>query len=140
MDGFRHVTHHRPVRPSWAWPAPSYSDVSPGDPRLNPWDWDDGKYSVIPLRNIETLDDRDVFRFEIAEAGEYRISVSGQPAGVWFVWDAIGNLFADFENAPVSESSLHYDSGAYYAVVGTPYESSGNTGNYTVSITIVPAE
>ncbi len=112
------------------------SDVSPGDPGLNPWDWADGPFSVIPRRGIESLDDRDVFRYEITDAGTYRVSVSAQPdgVGIWYIWNELGNLFAESKGDPVSEFVLHHDPGAYYAEVGTPYQSSGNTGDYTVSL------
>ena len=49
------------------------SDVPPDDPGLNAWDWwetQDGH--AQPMRGLESLDDRDFFRFEIAKQGPTR--------------------------------------------------------------------
>ena len=112
------------------------SDVAPDDPGLNSWDWASYRESAIPRQGVESLDDRDVFRFRIPDAGIYRLSMGGQPAGVgiWYVWDHRGNLFRSYQDGPVASAQSHYGPGAYYVEVGAPYESSGNTGDYTVSL------
>ena len=79
---------------------------------------------------IASLDDRDVFRIEIADAGEYQLSVTEAPTGVgiWYIWDHKGNLVAEAETAPEALTTLRLEPGTYYAEVGTPYSSDGNTG------------
>ena len=120
------------------------SDVAPDDAGLNPWDWK--PYLTLqgttvnelmrPRRGIETLDDRDAFRFEIPRAGLYRVTVSDGPAdvGVWIVWDRHGNFWSNPLTAPVASYVEAYNPGTYYVEIGTPYTSSGNTGSYTVSL------
>ena len=120
------------------------SDVAPDDPGLNPWDWK--PYLTLqgttvndlmrPRRGIETLDDRDAFRFQIPQAGRYRITVSEAPpgVGVWIVWDGNGDFWSNPLTAPVASYVDGYNPGTYYVVIGTPYTSSGNTGTYTVSL------
>ena len=127
------------------------TDVAKDDPGLNPWDWKinaplrqgqetDGV--VRPRRGIESLDDRDVFRYQIAEAGTYRVSVSDQPTGVgiWYVWDKTGNTWLSATTAPVASFDRHHEPGTYHVEIGTPYESTGNTGSYTVSVKTVTDE
>ena len=135
------------LRPGQARTANIDSDVSSDDPGLNPWDWkphltlqgnSDGV--MRPRRGIESLDDRDAFRFQIPRAGLYRITVSNGPpgVGVWVVWDRNGNLWSYPETAPVQSYVDGYDPGTYYVVIGTPYQSSGNIGIYTVSLAEEP--
>ena len=121
------------------------SDVAPNDPGLNPWDWKitpplrtgvPGDDVVRPRRGIESLDDRDVFRFEISEAGEYQLSVSDGPTGVgiWFIWDRNGNFVAWSDTEPEVSMVISLEPGAYFAEIGTPFTSSGNTGSYTFAV------
>ncbi len=124
------------------------SDVAPDDPGLNFWDWKitpplrpghDTDGVVRPRRGIESLDDRDVFRYVIEDAGMYEITVSNQPEGVgiWYVWDELGNLWYGTLEGPEESIEEHHDTGTYYVVVGTPYESEGNTGAYNISLEAV---
>ena len=121
------------------------SDVANDDSGLNAWDWNiepplrsggETDDVVRPRRGIESLDDRDVFRYEIAEEGTYRLSLTGQPTGVgiWYIWDYQGNLWIQATEAPVETIEWDHEPGTYYAEVGTPYESEGNTGSYTLSV------
>ena len=112
------------------------SDVSPDDPGLNPWDWSVHEDEGVPLHGIESLDDRDAFRFEIAEEGTYRVSVSDGPpsVGIWATWEEDGHVRIEQDNIPVESLEDHYEPGTYLATVGTPYVSSGNTGLYTLSL------
>ena len=119
------------------------SDVAPTDPRVNSWDWSPGYLSgpePWPRQGIESLDDRDVFRFEIVEGGLYRLRVTAphHQIGVWIVWDHMGNLWSYPRVAPTRSFIADYEPGTYYAEVGTTYESSGATGPYTLSLTPVP--
>lgn len=109
------------------------SDVAPDDPDLEPGIWGG--------QGVEMLDDRDVFRFRIADAGEYMVSLSGQPFGVGirYVWDGpLGNLWLDPGDVLVESFVGHYEPGTYYVEVGTPFESEGNTGTYTVTLAAAP--
>ena len=119
------------------------SDVSPDDPGLNPWDWwetHDGY--AIPARGLESLDDRDFFRFEIAEAGRYDLTVSDGPdsVGIWSTLseDLKFRFQADLE--PVESVMEHYEPGTYFVEIGTPWQSAGNTGLYTVSLIQIQEE
>ena len=124
------------------------SDVSPGDPRLNWWDWftspfeegPSGLSGLRPRRGIESLDDRDVFRIEIREAGIYRVTLFELPefARLWFIWDSVGNLWAELPSEFVNAYSLAFDPGTYYVEVGTPYRSSGQTRPYNLLLEAVP--
>ena len=113
------------------------SDVAPDDPGLNPWDWletSDG--NAVPIRGDESLDDRDVFRLEIPQAGTYRVSVSDAPdgVGVWLVMTRGGTVSEYNYTAPVPSVEFHGEPGDYYVEIGTPYHSEGNTGSYTVAL------
>ncbi len=124
------------------------SDVSPGDPRLNWWDWftspfeegPSGEPGLRPRRGIEALDDRDVIRIEIREAGYYRVTLFELPefARLWFIWDSVGNLWAELPREFVNAYSLAFDPGTYYVEVGTPYRSSGQTRPYNLLLEAVP--
>lgn len=117
------------------------SDVDPDDPVLNAWDW---KVSAAergdvlrPRTGIESMDDRDVFRLVIPETGWYRLSVTGGPPGVgiWRIFKGEeGYLWGYAARSPIVFMEDHIFSGTYYVVVGTPHESSGNTGSYTVTL------
>jgi len=124
------------------------SDVSPGDPRLNWWDWlsspsDEGTSRLSglrPRRGIESLDDRDVFPIEIPEAGNYRVTLFELPEFVrlWFIWDGNGNLWAELPREFVNAYSLAFDPGTYFVEVGTPAESSGQTRRYHLLLEPAP--
>ena len=83
-----------------------------------------------------------MFRIEIAEAGDYVINVSSQTtrAGIWFVWDYQGNLYNRVESRPVESIVIRFSPGTYYVEIGTPHESFGNTGRYTVSLLATDVE
>ena len=86
---------------------------------------------MLRLRiGIASLDERDIFRIDIADAGEYQLSVTEAPTGVgiWYIWDHKGNLVAEAETAPEALTTLRFKPNTYYAEVGTPYTSDGNTG------------
>ena len=115
------------------------SDVSPDDPGLNPWDWwhtgSDGVYAY-PIHGLESLDDLDFFRFEIAEEGSYELSVNEGPesVGIWATYHENGNLIYHERELPVQSVVDHFEPGTYVVEIGTPYQSAGNTGLYTVSL------
>ena len=70
------------------------SDVPRDDPGLNSWDWlEAGNGEAVPIWGLESLDDRDVFRFEISEEGTYLLSVSDGPNdfGIWKTVDGTGD-------------------------------------------------
>ena len=125
------------LRPGDSITARIDSDVAPDHPGLNLWDWavTDGGVSV-PIFGVESLDDRDVFRLEISEEGAYRVAVSDGPAGVgiWSLFDDNQNLFIGRDTAPVEEFVHTFPPGDYYLEIGTPYESEGSAGAYTVSL------
>ena len=115
------------------------SDVSPDDLGLNPWDWwetgGEGDYAH-PIHGLETLDDLDFFRFVIAEEGTYEISMSDGPesVGIWATYEENGNLREHEWELPVQSRVEHFEPGTYVVEIGTPYQSAGNTGLYTVSL------
>ena len=91
------------------------SDVSPNDPGLNPWDWWEIGDSARPIVGLQSLDDMDVIRFEIAEEGTYRLSVDNGPdtVGVWAIFDELGNTVFDFGSGPVATVDQHLQPGNY---------------------------
>ncbi len=112
------------------------SDVDPDDPRLNSWDWiGSAAERLTPHPGIESMDDRDVFRMEITETGWYNLSVTGGPPGVgiWRIFDEQGDVWMGVW-VPITIMEDHIFSGTYFVVIGTPHESSGNTGAYTVTL------
>ena len=115
------------------------SDVSPDDPGLNPWDWwetgSEDNYAH-PIHGLETLDDLDFLRFVIDEEGTYEISVSDGPesVGIWATYEENGNLRYHEWELPVQSRVEHFEPGTYVVEIGTPYQSAGNTGLYTVSL------
>lgn len=141
------------LRPGESIAAAIDSDVAPDDERLNSWDWKPVGWSDVamqmrPRQGIESLDDRDLFRFEIAVEGSYRLKVendlieaqSGRdgPAAIWEVKEYMGNLYAYPENGPALSFVDWYAPGAYYVEVGTAYESSGNTVGYALLLDSFP--
>ena len=64
------------------------------------------------------------------------MSLADQPEGVgfWYIWDSDGNLWLMAMGDPVEIIQWHHKPGTYYAEVGTPYDSEGNTGTYTFSL------
>ena len=113
------------------------SDVSPNDPGLNPWDWVVSDDVGVPVFGVESLDDRDVFRFEISEAGTYEISVNDGPTGVgvWGVLNGQSWMNSDHpRTGPTEYVVCEFEPGTHYVEIGTPYLSVGNTGSYTVSL------
>ena len=113
------------------------SDVASDDPGLNPWDWTERNGLRVPTWGFESLDDRDVFRFEIDEEGAYRLKVSGGPedVGIWRIAERHGNIIAMETAAPVESLQDNFRPGTYYVEVGTPFASSGNTETYTLVLT-----
>ena len=63
------------------------------------------------------------------------------PAGVglWAIWHGSGGGDYLSYDAPVQSFVADFESGVHYFAVGTPYQSVGNNGPYTVSITAVEA-
>ena len=113
------------------------SDVPRDDPGLNSWDWlEVGDSDFVPIWGLESLDDRDVFRFEISEEGKYLLTVSEGPGdvGIWKTVDGTGHALNYDRNVPVASLEDEYSPGNYYVEVGTPYSSSGNTGSYKLSL------
>ena len=115
------------------------SDVSPDDPGLNPWDWwetDSSENYAHPLHGLESLDDLDFFRFVIPEGGMYELSVSDGPesVGIWATYEENGNLRLHEWESPGKYRVEHFEPGTYVVQIGTPYQSAGNTGLYTVSL------
>ena len=113
------------------------SDVPRDDPGLNSWDWlEVGDSDFVPIWGLESLDDRDVFRFEISEEGTYLLSVSYGPedVGIWKTVDGTGHALNYDRNVPVASLEDDYSPGTYYVEVGTRYSSSGNTGSYKLSL------
>jgi hypothetical protein len=131
------------LRPGDSITARIDSDVSPNDPGLSPWDWwqTSGDHAQ-PLRGLESLDDRDFFRFEIAEAGDYALLVSDAPhsVGIWATWFGDGHIRQEAEPDPVEATINYYEPGTYLVEIGTPWRSAGNTGLYTVSLLQVQEE
>ena len=125
------------LRPGDSVTAVIDSDVPSDDPGLNSWDWlEAGNGEAVPIWGLESLDDRDVFRFEISEEGTYLLSVSDGPedVGIWKTVDGTGHALNYDRNVPVASLGDDYSPGTYYVEVGTPYSSSGNTGSYKLSL------
>ena len=126
------------LRPGKAVTARIDSDVSTDDPGLKFWHWiQNGDGTALPMWGLESLDDRDVFRFEISEQGTYLLTVSDGPKGVgiWRIANSAGNADTDGRTVPVESLQQDFSPGTYYVDIGTPYSSSGNTGSYTLSLT-----
>ena len=68
------------------------------------------------------------------------MSVSDGPTGVgiWSVITGRIGLHADYPRSdPVESVVRHFEPGTYHVEVGTPYQSEGNVGSYTVSLEVV---
>ena len=78
--------------------------------------------------------------FEPEEDGAYRIEMLDGPTsvGIWAIWRNGGGGEYLSRERPVDSFVDHFSPGAYYFGVGTPYQSAGNTGEYTVSLTATP--
>ena len=115
------------------------SDVAPDHPGLNPWDWAANDGEGVPVYGIESLDDRDVFRVEISEKGQYYLAVSDGPQGVgiWSIFDDL-NPLTERDTAPVAALVHTFLPGTYYVEVGTHYESEGAAGPYTFLVANFP--
>ena len=125
------------LRPGDSVTAVIDSDVPRDDPGLNSWDWlEAGNSEAVPIWGLESLDDRDVFRFEISEEGTYLLSVIDGPedVGIWKTVDGTGHALNYDRNVPVASLEDDYSPGTYYVEVGTRYSSSGNTGSYKLSL------
>ena len=113
------------------------SDVSPDDPGINAWDWwETQEGHARPLYGLESLDDRDFFKFEIAEEGTYELSVTAapEPVGIWATYLENGHDRHHSEPDPVPSLVDQYEPGTYFVEIGTPWQSAGNTGLYTVNL------
>ena len=112
------------------------SDVRPDDPGLNPWDWLEFKGAAHPLYGLESIDDRGVIGFQIFDEGDYVLLVSDGPesVGIWSIFDHFGNGLFHADTSPKESMHHHFYPGKYGVTIGTPYLSSGNTGEYTVSL------
>ncbi len=54
--------------------------------------------------------------------------------GIWATYEENGNLRFHEEYVPVHSKMEHFKPGTYVVEIGTPYQSAGNTGLYTVSL------
>ena len=124
------------IRPGGSLTAVIDSDVSPDHPGLNQWDWAVSDGEGVPVFGVESLDDRDVLNFEISEEGTYRLSVTDGPAGVgiWTVLTDNNGVHEYNESGPVGSVVCDLGPGSYQVEIGTPYQSAGNVGSYTVSL------
>ena len=129
------------IRPGESITARINSDVAPGDStNPNAWAWAETEGgNAVPRWGIESADDKDVFRFEITDAGAYRLEMLDGPTGVglWALWYADGGGDYLSYEAPVDAFVGNFSPGTHYFGVGAPYQSVGNTGKYTVSLTEV---
>ena len=125
------------IRPGEPLTAVINSDVAPDHPGLNQWDWAvSSGGETVPVFGVESLDDRDVLNFEISEEGSYQLSVADAPTGVgiWRVWGGDKNPHSYYESGPMESVVCDFEPGTYQVEVGTPYQSVGNTGSFTVSL------
>ena len=116
------------------------SDVEPDHPGLKPWHWWDAEETGHPVYGLESLDDLDVFAFQIFDEGKYVAFVSDGPesVGIWHISPEIGNPAFHVEGTPEESVIQYLYPGEYRVAVGTPYLSSGNTGEYTLVLAHVP--
>ena len=128
------------LRPGGSITARIDSDVAPSDPGFDPMGWwrypDYGEGVMRPRRGVESPDDRDVIRLQIESDGWYELVVWESPPGVgfWYIWDDQGNLDSVARYAPVVAMADYMHAGTYYVEFGTPYQSVGSVGPYTVSL------
>ena len=130
------------LRPNQSITARINSDVAPDDANPNAWSWaENGSGNAVPRWGIESADDKDVFRFEIPEAGNYFIGVlEGPPeVGLWAFFEQGGRGDYASNEHPVRSVTRHFEPGIHYVAVGTPYRSVGNTGPYTLRLADVPS-
>ena len=127
------------IRPGESITAIIHSDVSPDHPGIHPYDWAHWGSTSEPLWAVESLDDRDVFRFEIDREGTYRLEVAeaSPDRGIWAVWAESESRQHFSWNGPLESLEDNYPPGVYYVGVGTTYESEGNTGPYVLSLVTV---
>jgi len=129
------------IHPGESITATINSDIGPADANPHAWSWGEtAEGNAVPRWGIESADDKDVFRFKIAEAGTYLIEMVDGPTGVglWGIWhDNGGGDYLSYE-APVQSFICHFEPGTHYFAVGTPYRSVGNTGVYSVALGPVP--
>ena len=119
------------------------SDIALDGANPAAWAWGDAsRATAVPRWGIESADDRDVIRFDIAEAGEYRISVVEGPdtVGLWIIFAGQHGTSHLSWKSPVSSHQGTFQPGSYYAGAGTSYESVGNTGDYTLAVTAVEGQ
>ena len=117
------------------------SDIAPGDADPHDWAWGEtSDDNAVPRWGIETADDKDVFRFEIREAGQYGLSVNDGPpeVGIWAIFEEGGDGDVLSWEAPVRSHTATFQPGTYFIGVGTSYQSVGNTGDYTLAVTHSP--
>ncbi len=129
------------LRPNQSITARINSDVAPDDANPNAWSWaETGGGNAAPRWGIVSADDKDVFRLDIPEAGEYFIGVlEGPPeVGLWAFFEQGGNGGHLSSESPVRSVTRHFEPGIHYVAVGTPYRSVGNTGPYTLRLADVP--
>ena len=128
------------IRPGESITARIDSDIGPDDADPHAWVWaETSNENAVPRWGIESADDKDVIRFEITEAGTYRIQMIDGPdsVGLWAIFDEHGNGDYLSREGPVDHVVEHYQPGSYAFAVGTSHDSIGNTGLYTVSLTAV---
>ena len=133
-----HIESGLVLRPGESVSGTIDSDVPKDDPDLNPWDWfGAGIGEAVPIWGLESLDDRDVFKFEISEEGTYELKVVDGPedVGVWKTLDESGSAYNYKRTTPVESLLDEYSPGTYYVDIGTPYTSGGNTGSYKLLLT-----
>ena len=135
-----HIESGLVLRPGESVSGTIDSDVPKDDPDLNPWDWFEAGFGeAVPIWGLESLDDRDVFKFEISEEGTYLLAVSDGPKGVgiWRIVYGTGPVMDDNRYVPVESLQKDFSPGTYYVDIGTPYSSGGNTGSYKLSLTLL---
>ena len=103
---------------------------------MEPWHWWGTDGTAHPVYGHESIDDVDVIRFQILEEGSYTLFVDGGPegVGVWHISDEIGNSVFHVEGTPEESVIQYLYPGEYRVAIGTPYNSSGNTGLYTIAL------
>jgi hypothetical protein len=57
-----------------------------------------------------------------------------ESVGIWATYEENGNLREHEWELPVQSRVEHFEPGTYVVEIGTPYQSAGNTGLYTVSL------
>ena len=103
---------------------------------MHPWDWAHWDSTSGPPWAVESLHDRDVFRFQIDQEGTYHLSLAHPPdeLGIWAVWEGGGPRRHFSSNGPLESLEGHYQPGVYHVGVGATFESKGDTGPYVLSL------